>query len=387
MTHGKYAALPNGRWFALRKQIHLSAVTTISAALLSFAATLPVGAQAVPAPSPQGEKAPDPKIVELSGTTGRIAKFVTTTTLGNSVLYENGGRIGLGTQQPGSKLDIVSQNALRLTGFQPFLTLRDSNAGLARHVIQSVGGGLNLLTDSYLKGLNPSAFVRIDNAGRVGLGTANPQRALQIGPSFDAMFTVEPSEGSPHAGYIRFGDSTGWQLRIGRSRESSGGPLNTGITGTLVELRDNGAFRLALFPLGNVGTQPLCRGIGGDLSNMVTPCSAGAASQKYRANAEPYRRGLDVIDSLQPIAFTRADTGLPALGLAAEEVEAAEPLLAYRNENGEVEGVNYDLLGAVFVNAIKQQQAQLLQQQELIDRLQSRLEKLEGPSAQRLSAK
>ncbi len=383
MTHGKHAALPNGRWFALRKQIHLSVVMTISAALLSFAATLPVRAQTVQAPPPQGDQALDPKIVALSGTAGRIAKFVTTTTLGNSALYENGGRIGLGTQQPGSKLDIVSQDALRLTGFQPFLTLRDSNAGLARHVIQSVGGGLNLLTDSYLKGLNPSAFVRIDNAGRVGLGTANPQRALQIGPSFDAMFTIEPSDVSPRAGWIRFGDKTGWRLHFGRSREFSGGPLNTGLTGNLMELQDNGTFRLVGFPEGPTGLGPLCR----TLSNIVTMCSSGAASQRYRTNTEPYRGGLDVVGRLQPIAFTRTDTGLPALGLAAEEVNAVEPLLAYRNEKGEAEGVNYDLLSVLFVNAIKQQQEQLQQQKQLIDRLQSRLERLEGPSPQLLSAK
>lgn len=383
MAHGKHAVLPAGKWLAQHKNLRLSIVITILAALLPSAAILPVRAQTVQGPPPPGDQALDPKIVELSGTAGRIAKFVTATTLGNSVLYENGGRIGLGTQQPGSKLDIVSQNALRLTGFQPFLTFRDSNAGLARHVIQSVGGGLNLLTDSYLKGLDPSAFVRIDNAGRVGLGTANPLRALQFGPSIDAAFTIEASSGSPTAGFIRFGDHTGWRLHIGRQREFSGGPLNTGLTGRLVSILDDGTLNLNGFPLGATGTVPLCR----TPFNSITPCSASAASRQYRTHAEPYRGGLDVIDRLQPIAFTRTDTGLPALGLAAEEVEAAEPLLAYRNENGEVEGVNYDLLSVLFVNAIKQQQEQLQQQKQLIDRLQSRLERLEGPSPQRLSAK
>ena len=381
MTHGKHAALPDGKWFARRKQIHLSFVITILVALLPLAAILPVRAQTMQGPPPPGDRAPDPKIVELAGTAGRIAKFVTTTTLGNSVLYENGGRIGLGTQQPGSKLEIVSQNALRLTGFRPFLTFRDSNAGLARHIIQSVGGGLNLLTDSYLKGTNPSAFVRIDNAGRVGLGTANPQRALQIGPSFDAMFTIEPSDGSPRAGFIRFGDNTGWQLRIGRSRESSGGPLNTGLTGALFTFRDDGAFGPTGYPLLATGVEPLCR----TLANFITRCQA--SSLRYKTDIEPYRDGLDVINRLQPIAFTRKHNGMREVGFAAEDVEAVEPRLTYRNEEDKIEGVKYELLSTVLVNAVKEQQEQLQRQQELIHQLQSRLEKLESPSPQLPSAK
>src|SRR5262249_25424851 len=45
---------------------------------------------------------------------------------------------------------------------------------------------------------------------------------------------------SPNAGYIRFGDQTGWKLHFGRSRERSGGPPNSGTTGALMTLQDNG---------------------------------------------------------------------------------------------------------------------------------------------------
>ena len=77
--------------------------------------------------------------------------------------------------------------------------------------------------------------------GNVGIGTTNPLRTIQIGGSPDALFTVEPSTGSPNAGYIRFGDQTGWRLLFARSREFSGGPLNTGCcTGVLITLQDNG---------------------------------------------------------------------------------------------------------------------------------------------------
>ena len=55
---------------------------------------------------------------------------------------------------------------------------------------------------------------------------------------------------SPNAGFIRFGDSTGWQLHIGRAREIGAGPLNTGTSGVLMTIQDNGNIGIGT-------TQPL----------------------------------------------------------------------------------------------------------------------------------
>jgi hypothetical protein len=79
--------------------------------------------------------------------------------------------------------------------------------------------------------------------GKIGIGTTNPLRPLQVGPSADALFTLEPMDASPNAGYIRFGDNTGWKLHFGRSREKNqpaGGTPNTGTTGVLMTIQDNG---------------------------------------------------------------------------------------------------------------------------------------------------
>ena len=364
----------------MRKATCLAIVTTISAMLLSAGTIWPVRAQTAPRPQPYGAQAVESRLIAPNAIPGRIPKFVSTEKLANSVLHENGGMIGLGTAKPSSKLDIRAQNALAIRGFQPFMTFRDSNAADARHVIQSVGGGLNLLGEDFMNGTNPFAFVRVDRTGKLGIGAANPVRALQIGPSLDATFTIEPSDASPRAGFIRFGDRTGWELRIGRSRESSGGPLNTGLTGALFTFRDDGAFGPTGYPLLATGVEPLCR----TLANFITRCQT--SSLRYKTDIEPYRGGLDVVDRLRPIAFTRKHNGASDIGLAAEEVEAVEPRLTYRNENNEIEGVRYELLGAVFVNAIKQQQAQIARQQTLIEALQSAVARLERASGQRASA-
>jgi hypothetical protein len=106
----------------------------------------------------------------------------------------------------------------------------------------AVGGTVGQLV-KFITAFDLGDSVITEQNGKIGIGTTNPLRTLQIGPSADAAFTFEPADASPNAGYIRFGDRTGWKLHFGRSRESSrlnGAPLNTGTTGVLMTLQDNG---------------------------------------------------------------------------------------------------------------------------------------------------
>ncbi len=58
------------------------------------------------------------------------------------------------------------------------------------------------------------------------------------------------------------------------------------------------------------------------------------------------------------------------LGLGAEDVEKIEPLLVTYNKRGEVEGVKYDRLGVVLLNAVNEQQTQIEQQQQQLQQQQ-----------------
>ena len=48
---------------------------------------------------------------------------------------------------------------------------------------------------------------------------------------------------------------------------------------------------------------------------------------------------------------------------------AIEPLLVTRNAQGDVEGVKYDRINVVLINAVKQQQQQISRQQSQIEAL------------------
>ncbi len=61
------------------------------------------------------------------------------------------------------------------------------------------------------------------------------------------------------------------------------------------------------------------------------------------------------------------------LGLGAEDVAAIEPLLVTYNAKGQVEGVKYDRIGVVLVNAVKEQQKQIESGQSTVVQLKENI--------------
>ena len=59
----------------------------------------------------------------------------------------------------------------------------------------------------------------------------------------------------------------------------------------------------------------------------------------------------------------------------AEEVAKAEPLLVTYNTKGEVEGVKYERLGVVLINAVKEQQTQIETQEQKINQQQDQIQR------------
>jgi hypothetical protein len=117
------------------------------------------------------------------------------------------------------------------------------------------------------------------------------------------------------------------------------------------------------------GSTQLCR----NSFNRVGTCSS---SLRYKTDLAPYRSGLSVINRLRPISFTWKDGGMRDLGFGAEDVEQIDPLLVTYNKEGEVEGVKYDRINVVLVNALKEQQQQIQAQQRKNEEQQRQIESL-----------
>ncbi|MFL6229011.1 MAG: tail fiber domain-containing protein [Pyrinomonadaceae bacterium] len=241
---------------------------------------------------------------------------------GGRFIVQQGGNVGVGTASPAAKLDV---------------------AGDAR--VAS-----NLTVDT-------STLVVNATSDRVGVGTASaPTNKLQV---FDSSNTGLRVENNTAGGTIAsFGSNGDFQVDSpfipgGRLVVKESGNVGVGQTSPTAKLDVNGNIKVAT--LGTAGSTTLCR----NAANEIATCSS---SLRYKENVAPFRPGLDLLSRLRPVAFDWKDSGQRDLGFVAEEVGRVEPLLVTRNAAGEVEGVKYDRISAVLVNAVREQQQQLAAQ-------------------------
>ena len=205
-------------------------------------------------------------------------------------------------------------------------------------------------------GVPPSSVngIAIDTNGRVTIGETGFQQAR-----FEVISTRQFEGGirgisTDDVGI--FGKSTNYYAVYG---ESNGGGINS-FAGFFNGRTHVGSLKVQ--GLQASGATPVCR----NASLELAFCSS---SLRYKKERQPFADGLSFIDRLQPIAFKWKADNMADIGFGAEDVAKINPLFVSHNEKGEVEGVKYDRLSVVFVNAFKEQQAQIEQQQNLIQDL------------------
>jgi hypothetical protein len=214
-----------------------------------------------------------------------------------------------------------------------------------------------------------------DGSVRVGIGTPTPQNRLQIIDGGNTGLRVQNNAaGGTVASFGQNGDFQidGGGVAAGRFNLRENGSLILGdcpgcFTSPTDRLIVAGTMRLTNFVAG--GSTSVCRNSNGQFA-------ACSSSLRYKSDVAPYRRGLDLIKDLQPISFRWKEDGAADLGLGAESVAKVEPLLVTHNDSGEVEGVKYDRVAVVLVNAVKEQQALIEKQQTLIDGQQRQINAL-----------
>jgi hypothetical protein len=186
--------------------------------------------------------------------------------------------------------------------------------------------------------------------------------------------------------------STSNTIVLGRDTETTripgkvimgGGPM---VGGGVVESFDIGPIEglftanIVLTGLNNIERSPvrvcirttsLGGGFGGE---ALTRCTPSLSSVNDETDVQPFSSGLDVIDRLKPVVFTRKGDGVLDIGLNAEEVAEVQPLLVTRDNNGHVAEVKEAGLTVLFINAIKEQQAQIAEQRQQIESQRQQIE-------------
>ena len=140
----------------------------------------------------------------VSGTTNYLPVFTGSNSLGNSVVYQSGGNVGIGTTSPSTNLEVyqaansATQVQISTPGTQVgqqimanFVSKADGNqlGSTANNKGWSVGArgnawtasdGANSFLISYWNGSAWNSPIEINSSGNVGIGTTNPQDILHI---------------------------------------------------------------------------------------------------------------------------------------------------------------------------------------------------------------
>lgn len=302
-----------------------------------------------------------------------------------------GNRLGVGTQTPGN-----FQSKIESFGFLDGLRVQKNMAG---GTLVSFGENGIFNIDS-AGGTAGGRFTVFEN-GNVGIGINNPSTRLDVGgtisvrpPSGFATVGIHNTSSSSFA-QTQFFDHTGnYRGYIGYMGSTAPfdpiriSTMEIGTNGIDLTLRPGETEVMRLKPTGTVLINNQAGGIPNDNNvrlnvNGVIAANPGgfnvnnfqacfnladlvisrctASSIRFKENVRKFSNGLDLISRLSPVYFDWKPEygGKLDMGLIAEDVAAVEPLLATYNLKGEIEGVKYDRIGVVLINAVKAQQAEI----------------------------
>jgi hypothetical protein len=337
-------------------------------------------------------------------------RFFSTTHIDNTnvgmarVAFDAIGNVGIGTQTPARRLHVVNGTSEatsistadfviedNTSAFQQFLTPDDVESGiLFGDVTDSVAGGIVFNSAATNNGIQfrtggNTTRMTLNASGNLGIGTTAPINRLTIGTPETPVLNSAVGIFNAGGTFLTVRDTT--NDIEGFIGADSNGVLFGSLTDSIVRIRTGNVNRLTFDSSGNAifsgivsmnsftavntldtgGATPLCR----NGSNRISTCSS---SLRYKSNVNDFTPGLNLVNRLKPVSFNWKDGGMQDLGLVAEDVAKVEPLLTTMNDKGQVEGVKYDRVGVVLVNAVKEQQTQIEELQRIVNEQQKQID-------------
>jgi hypothetical protein len=367
------------------------------------------------------------------GTGNYLAKWLSGTNLGNSIAYEkSNSMIGIGTTNPSNPLEVFLSNSsggypirtstegiyggLLISTKNPSASVKNRAWGVAG--MNSFAGTTGLQFWEYEDSNDNGAFceggevctprMSVAAGGYVGIGTATPTRALQIGVTGSWIDTSGILLKGANPG-LEFADtqstSQRWLLANGVDTPNDGkfgvaydinnnrhnivitttGRIGMGTTSPDQKLQVVGklhitdelisdytgvtTFKGGLLTKGNLNGE-------GDatFSGTVTANS----DRRLKTDIEPLKNSLEKILAIQGVSYRLKDPkrhDKKHIGVIAQDVEKSFPELVLTGDNG-LKSVAYQNLVAPLIEAVREQNQQIKTLQETNAKLSQDVEQL-----------
>ena len=296
------------------------------------------------------------------------------------------GRVGIGTQTPGAKLDVagnINMNGNLQYQGSPVLQkpggMISSNLALGIYALQDNTSGIGNMAvgDAALEFNTTGKFNTATGYLAMGSNTSGDYNVALGNQALDYNTTGSNNTaiGASAALYVSSGKSN--NIHIGSLGDSGdSGTVRIGEPGTHskffaagvrgVTTGNNNAIPVLIDSNGQLGTVSSSRRFKEDIEDM------GAASHGLmRLRPVTYRYKEPLADGSKPIQY----------GLIAEEVAEVYPDLVAHSADGQIETVKYQVLDSMLLNEAQRQQEQIRCLQQQNQSLQERLAKLEAALA------
>lgn len=282
-------------------------------------------------------------------------------------------QLGIGTFTPADDLHIASS--------QPGILYDDTSASSADWYVGNFANDFIFHLVGNATGGPTGEIMTLDaQTGNIGMNQPAPQRLLHL-TGTNAVFRMDRSVGTAAFMIVR--------------TDGGGTPLKNFVLGTNATGSNNGEFIIDDYgtAVSGGGARRMTIRNDGTVNfngTVIAPSFTQTSSRRFKDNIEQIEDPLALTQQLEGVRFNWKESGKPAVGFIAEDVELVLPeVVTHDSESGQVLGLNYSAIVPVLVEAIKAQQAEIaaLQvQQAEFAALQTRLAVLEELVAANQSA-
>jgi hypothetical protein len=313
---------------------------------------------------------------DSSGSTYNPLKFFAVNNSGSveRMRIDTSGNVGIGTTNPGYKLEVSGSDGIKLTG-SGFIYASGTDmqlfadSGNNFRIRESMGGDLMI----------------IKGTGNVGIGTTAPNYPLEVSgtvrlynawaddgtigtPAF--TFSSDSDNGMYRATTNQIGLVTAGTERI---RIGNTGNVGIGTTNPQRALHVNGNIRMGALITGAGGAVAVYRDTNGDLADSTS-------SIQFKQDITGMEEVLPKIMDLQAVRFKwNESTSTPNMsdfGMIAEEVNQVLPDLVTYNPDGTPRGLKYEKMGLFALKGLQEQQTMINEQGTMISHQSSVISQL-----------